>query len=97
MGIRFTINKKLSETDVIKFYTLKQKFNPVSDIIGVISKNFKQTIKYVKKKYDKSYTILQNEIKKSIIVVKEDFIEKYIVLENLDDLTNSVYKFKRYL
>lgn len=98
MGIRFRINKTLTDTDIIKFYVLKQQFNPTSDIIGVVSKNFKQILKFVKRKYNpKDYTILQNKEAKSIVVVKEDFIEKYIVLETLDDVSNSIYKFKRYL
>lgn len=92
-----TKNEKLSSSDVVKFYALKEKLNPISDIVGVLSKNFKQTLKYIKHKYDKSFTILANEELGSIVVVKEDFLEKYLIIGDLDILVNSNYKFKRYI
>ena len=88
---------ELNKIDVNKFYLLYQKLSKISDITGVISKNFKETLKYIHKKYDKSYTILANENTKSVIVVKEDFLEKYIILDTTLDLVNSKYKFRRYI
>lgn len=90
-------NEKLSSSDVVKFYTLKEKLNPISDMIGVLSKDFKQTLKYIKNKYDKSFTILANNEIGSIVVVKEDFLEKYLVIPDLDSLVKCQYKFKRYI
>lgn len=90
-------NRKLSNSDVVIFYTLKEKLNPISDVIGVITKNFKQLSKYINKKYDKSYTILANQKLGSLVVVKEDFLEKYLIINDLDDLINSKYKFKKYI
>jgi hypothetical protein len=93
-----TKNQKLNNSDVVKFYTMKEKLNPISDIIGVFSKNFNETLKYVKKKYDNNkFTILANSNTSSIIVVKEDFIEKYLIIKDLDELINSNYKFRRYM
>lgn len=89
--------KKLNKEDISKFYTLLFKINPESDTIGVIGKNFKELLKYINKKYDKSYTILANNLTKSVIVVKEDYILKYIILETLNDVIESGYKFERYL
>ena len=90
-------NRKLSNSDVVIFYTLKEKLNPISDVIGVITKNFKQLSKYINKKYDKSYTILANQKLGSLVVVKEDSLEKYLIINDLDDLINSKYKFKKYI
>ena len=91
------VNQKLTEEDIIKFLALKSKFNPTSDIYGVITKNFKETLKYVKKKYNNSYTFLSNEKTKSILILKEDFLEKYIIIDTLEELTDSIYKFKAYI
>lgn len=90
-------NRKLSNSDVVIFYTLKEKLNPISDVIGVITKNFKQLLKYINKKYDKSYTILANQKLGSVVVIKEDFLEKYLIINDLDDLINSKYKFEKYI
>lgn len=90
-------DRKLSTTDVFKFYTLQSKYNPLSDIIGMVNYDYKQALKLIKRVFDKSYKIFSNEENKSIVIVKDDFIEKYIILETLDDVINSKYKFRKYM
>lgn len=88
---------KLEKNDVTKFYTMLFKTNPVSDIIGVIGKTYEELDKYIRKKYDKTYTILASQNNNAIIVVKEDYIQKYVILNTLDDLIKTQYKFERYI
>ena len=97
MKFKKELNVKLNEDDLTKFYIMQSKINPISDMIGVITKNFEKTFKFIKKKYDKSYTIIACELTKSFVVIKEDFIVKYVVLETLDDIKFNKFKFKKYI
>lgn len=90
-------DKKLTEKDIGKFYVMLAKLNNLSDITAVISKDFNQTLKYIHNKYDKTYTVLSNKNTQSIIVVKEDFLQKFLIINSLQDLINSNYKFNRYI
>lgn len=90
-------SRKLNKEDISTFYALLFKINPVSDTIGVVGKDFNQLLKYIHKKYDKSYTVLANKLTKSVVVVKEDYITKYVILETIDNVIESKYKFERYL
>lgn len=90
-------NNNLDANDVRKFYCLRFKMSPLATTTGVLSKNFKQLIKYLKSKYDKSYTILVNSKLESVVVVKDEFLEKYIVFNNLQELIDSEYTFRRYI
>ena len=88
---------KLEKEDVEKFYIMLLKTNPVSDIIGVVGKTYEELDKYIRKKYDKTYTILASQNNNAIIVVKEDYIQKYVIINTLEDLIKKEYKFERYI
>lgn len=90
-------NKRLDEFDIGKFYIMLAKFNPISDVICVISKDFDNALKDVKGQYDKSYTILANSNTNSIVVVKEDFLKKFLVMNTLQELVDSNFKFSKYI
>lgn len=90
-------NRNLDNTDVIKFYCLNSKLNKLSDITCVITKNYKQILKFLKNKYKDNYSIFTNDKKQSIVITKDDFIEKYIVINDLTELNDCPYKFKRYI
>lgn len=92
-----SIEKHLTKEDLKTFYTLLNKLNPVSGIIGIISKDFDNSLEYIEKKYDKSFTKIANAQTKVIIVVKEDFLIKYMVLESLEEIADSDYKFCKYI
>ena len=91
------LQKKLTKEDLSLFYILLNKLNPISGIIGIITKDFYSSVEYLEKKYDKTYTKIANAETKAIIIVKEDFLVKYIVLESIDEIINSDYKFSHYI
>lgn len=89
--------KSLCKSDVTTFYIMLHKLSPVSTTYCVITKNFKDTLKTIHKKYDKTHTILVNEPKKSIVIVKGDFLKKYVVVSTLEEIAQSEFKFGKYL
>jgi hypothetical protein len=90
-------DNKLNQKSVMDFYITRDKFNIISDVTGVITMNFKQLCKNIDKTYNLSYTIIKNEEKKSIVVAKGDYVKKYIIIETIDDILDSDYKFGRYI
>ena len=88
---------EITKIDIIKFYTLYQHYNKLSNNIGVIgdSNRFRTYIKTIIKSFGKDknkITIISNINKTKYTIIQNNIEYTYILIRNTDDLEGLYFK-----